>query len=213
MPADAAPALAADGDRVAVLHAPVTRRQRRHQAGEVAGTSADLLQRLGVAQPVRGEEARGALAAEGRGALGGQAGRVIVGRADPHAALVLRRAPALAQPLRQADVVRVHVRHQHAQHGQAVQLVGEDLFPLRLRFVARDAAIDHRPAFAPVEAVAQQPQVDVVQRERKGHPDPAHAGRECDGGAGGRQGVAQRVLQFAFEEVHGRRRTVTLTLT
>jgi hypothetical protein len=48
----------------------------------------------------------------------------------------------------------------------------------------------------PSSSVAQQPQVDVVQREGQGHADPAHAGRELDGGAGRGQGVAQRVLQF-----------------
>jgi hypothetical protein len=67
--------------------------------------------------------------------------------------------------VRQADVVGVHVRDDDAQDRQAFELGGEHLLPLRLGLVAADAAVDHRPAGAAVQLVAQQPQVDVVQRE------------------------------------------------
>ncbi|MCY1552667.1 hypothetical protein D9M68_890770 [compost metagenome] len=66
----------------------------------------------------------------------------------------------------------------------------------------RDAAVDHRPALDAVDRVAQQPEVDVVQRKGQPHADPAHAGRDFQCFAGGGQGVAQGVVEFAFEEVH-----------
>jgi len=70
-----------------------------------------------------------------------------------------------------------------------------------------DAAVDDRPALArpvrAVEPVAQQPQVDVVEREGQAHAQPAQAGRQLERVPGRRQRVAERVVQLLFEGVHG----------
>jgi hypothetical protein len=80
-------------------------------------------------------------------------------------------------------MVRVHVRHDHAQYGQALQLGLENLLPLRTALGPVNAAVHHRPAFqvgalaAGIgQAVAQQPQVDMVQRKRQHHAYPVHTG-------------------------------------
>jgi hypothetical protein len=59
--------------------------------------------------------------------------------------------------MREPNVVRVHMRDQHAQDGQAFELRGKDGFPLRLGFVPADAAVHHGPAGAAIQFVAQQP--------------------------------------------------------
>ncbi len=151
--------------------------------------------------PWRGKEVRRAVAAvriaHGRAR---HARRVPVGGADPQPAV-----PALREPVRQADMVRVHVRADHAQHRQALQLVGEDLLPRRACAGVVDAAVDDGPAFAPafrrVLMVAQQPQVDVVQREGQLHAQPAHAFGYRLRVADGRQRVAEDVMQFAFKGI------------
>ncbi len=102
----------------------------------------------------------------------------------------------------------MHVGDDDAQDRQALQLRLEDLLPLGARFLLRNAAVDHRPALDTVQGVAQQPEVDVIECEGQHHPDPAHTGRDFDRFAGLRQGVAQWVVEFAFEEVH-----VLLTFT
>ena len=95
-------------------------------------------------------------------------------------------------------MVGVHVGDDHAQHRQAVELVGEHLLPRRHRRRVGDAAIDDRPALDAVLPVAQQPQVDVVERERQQHAHPAHARRDLERLAERGQGVAQRVFEFGF---------------
>jgi hypothetical protein len=212
--ADAGPVVLADAHLHAVHQAPERARHGRHHARVVARAAADLLQRRLVDQPVRAEERRRRLAAEAGGALRRHPRGVVVGRADPQPARMLGRAPALAQPVRQPDVVRVHVRDDDAQDRQAVERGREHLLPLRLRFVAGDAAVDHRPALAAVEAVAQQPEVDVVEGEGQRHAHPAHAGSDLEGGAGGRERVAEGVLQFGFLRIHaGGLAQLTLTST
>jgi hypothetical protein len=177
---------------------------RGHHIGVVVGAPADDGQRFGIGQAVRDKEVRRRFAAGQRVAAAGEHARdVVVGRADPQGCV-----PALAQPVGQADVVGVHVRHDHAQDRQALELVREDLLPLRARGLVRDAAVHHRPALHAVDAVAQQPEVDVVEREGQCHAKPAHARRHLEGPARGRQRVAEGVVEFAFEQVH-----VGLTLT
>jgi hypothetical protein len=150
--------------------------------------------------PCEAKKLRRRVAARQRVAGGAEhAGHVVVGGADPH-----RRLPALAQPVRQPDVVGVHVGDDDAQDRQALQLGLEDLLPLRARLGVVDAAVDHRPAGHAVQGVAQQPEVDVVERKGQPHADPAHAGRHFHGFAGLGQRVAQGVVEFAFEEVHVR---------
>ena len=51
--------------------------------------------------------------------------------------------------------------------------------------IVGNAAVDHRAALqrpvGTVNVVAQQPEVDVVERERQRHAQPAHAGRHAHG--------------------------------
>ena len=101
-------------------------------------------------------------------------------------------------------MVGVHVGDDDAQDRHALQLRLEHLLPLRARLVAGDAAVGHRPALDAVDAVAKQPEVDVVEREGQPHADPAHAGRHFQGPAGLGERVAEGVVEFAFEEVHVR---------
>jgi hypothetical protein len=95
-------------------------------------------------------------------------------------------------------MVGVHVRDQHAQQRQPIQLAVEHLLPAGAGVGVVDAAVHRRPAVAAVDAVAQQPQVDVVQRKRQRHAQPAHAGRHLQRGARRGQLVAQRVAQRIF---------------
>ena len=75
--------------------------------------------------------------------------------------------------------------------------------PEPAHLVRGDAAVDQGPALA-VEVVAQQPEVDVIEREGQRHADPVHAGRDLHAGRGGRQGVAERIVELAFEGIHWR---------
>jgi len=151
---DAAPAAPADADLVAVQDARVARRHRRHQIGVVVGALADLFLRVRIGQAVASEMIDRRLAARARARVAAarrpQRGHHEVGHRHPQAGV-----PAFAQPVGQADVVGVHVGDQHAQHGQAFQLVLEDLFPQGLDLVARDAAVDDGPAVPAVDVVAQ----------------------------------------------------------
>lgn len=188
---DAAPVVVADAQRQAVDQPAVLRRHRRHQARVVAGARTHLRHRVGVDQPMRGEERRRAVTAEAGGRLAADARRVVVGRADPQP-----RTPALGQPVRQPDVVGVHVRDDHAQHRQRVEPLREHTLPGVARRVAGDAAVDDGPAFAAVVgAVAQQPEVDVVERERQPHAHPTQPRRDLEHRAGRRHRVGQRVVQ------------------
>ncbi|MNJ53576.1 hypothetical protein D3C77_489700 [compost metagenome] len=96
----------------------------------------------------------------------------------------------------------MHVRDQHTQHGQAFQFVLEYVFPQRLHFVARDAAVNDGPAVLAVDVVAQQPEVDMIQRERQWHPYPLDAFGHHLGPAGFGLEVCPGVLQFLFVGVH-----------
>jgi hypothetical protein len=76
--------------------------------------------------------------------------------------------------MRQAQVIGVHVGCDHAQHRQAVQTVGKHLAPLIAGLRVVQTAIDNGPALHTINAVLQQPQVDVVQGKRQSHADPVH---------------------------------------
>ena len=196
--ADAAPVAPADANSVAVHHPAETGRYLRHHARVIAGAAPDLGQRIRVVQTMRSKEVGRPRAAKAGGAARAVARGVVVGGADPQ-----RRIPALAQPPGQADMVRVHVRHDHPQHRQALQLGGEDVFPLCLGGVHGDAAVDDAPALHDTavragDVVAQQPQVDVVQGKRQRHADPANAGGHFQRAAGFGELVTKGVVEFGF---------------
>ena len=79
-----------------------------------------------------------------------------------------------AEPMGQAQVIRVHVGDHHAQYGQALQTAGEHLGPLTSGLRVVQTAIDNGPALNAINAVLQQPQVDVVQGKGQGHAYPVH---------------------------------------
>ena len=102
-------------------------------------------------------------------------------------------------------MVGMHVGDDHSQHRQALQLGLEYLLPRAAGCVVGDAAVDDRPSLDTVDRIAQQPEVDVIELERKHHPQPAHAWRDLDRLAESRQGFAERVVQLHFEGVHRHR--------
>ena len=96
----------------------------------------------------------------------------------------------------------MHVGDDDAEHGQAVQHVLEDLFPSLFDFVAADAAVDDGPAFLAIDFVAQEPKIDVVERERKRHAYPTYAVRYGYCVAGGGDLVSEGIRQLHFIGIH-----------
>ncbi|MNN16825.1 hypothetical protein D3C81_1299770 [compost metagenome] len=192
--------IGADPHRVAFHQAAVLRGQVGHQRRVVGLARAQLFLAVGIGQAMQREVRGGRVAARagaGAGAGAHHARAHVVAQAHPQP-----HAEALAQPVRQADVVGVAVGHQHAHHRQPFEFVGEDGFPVRLDGVVGNAAVDDGPALAPIQAVAQQPQVDMVERERQRHAQPVDARGDFLLGAGLGHGVAERVLELVFECVH-----------
>ena len=196
--ADTAPLPRANGERVAVLHAPVLAGNRGHQLGKVIGPALDLLHRGGVVQPMLGKKGGGRVAPKTGRAVGANARHAVVGGADPEPCV-----PALAQPVGQANVVGVHVRYHHAQNGQAFERIGKHLLPLLLGRVGADTAVHHRPARHAVDLVAQQPQVDVVEHKGQAHAYPFDAWGHRKRAAGRRHVLTQGVVQPFFKFVQG----------
>jgi hypothetical protein len=99
-------------------------------------------------------------------------------------------------------MVGMHVRDDDTQHGQTAQRRLEHLIPECLDLVAGHTAINYRPALAAIDLVAQQPQVDVIQRERQRHAHPADAIGHVSGCAWRGKLVAKRVIQFLLVGIH-----------
>ena len=171
------------------------------------------------------EVVRRLVAADAGGAAAGDPCRVPVGRADPQRAVAPEHAPARRQPVGQPDVVRMHVGHDHAQHRQAAQVVCEHLLPGGAGGVVADAAVDDGPAFhravRALDPVAQEPEVDVVQREGAAASAPiSRRGRHrgcCPAPAGRRRTDRPSWCSSAFIAGRARRAAVksggTLTQT
>ena len=85
-------------------------------------------------------------------------------------------APALGEPPSVPKMIGMEVRRDHADD----QLVREDALPQRARVGQAEARVDDGKAIAVVE----QPQVDVVQRERQRHAQPPDSGSDGERGAG-----------------------------
>ena len=100
-----------------------------------------------------------------------------------HEPLCLRtpelHAKTTGQPLRIADVVRVEVRHEHANDRSIGEHAGEQLLPQITRRGEADARVHDGDAVP----VLEEPEVDVVERERQRHPDPLDAWRNLDCGS------------------------------
>ena len=110
--------------------------------------------------------------------------------------------PVLAQPVGQAQVVRMQMRGQHPQHWKTHQGGVKDLQPLRAGLGIVQAAVDDAPAVNPIQMVADQPQVDMVQSKRKRHSQPVNAGGNREMRTGGWQCIPERVMQFFFMQIH-----------
>ncbi len=173
--ADAAPIAPANAQVGVVLHAAVAGRQPGNQVAKKATARPDAGDVCGVVPAMGLHEIGRQRAAQSCVLLARVAGDRIVGGANPEADL-----PARAQPMRQPDVVRVHVGDDHAQHRQTLQFLRKQQFPLRPGFRGVNTAVHNAPAGAAVNLVPQQPQVDVVQREGQSHADPFHAGGNHD---------------------------------
>ncbi len=76
----------------------------------------------------------------------------------------------LRQPAGQAEMVGVIVRYHHASNRMATQIVRNDLVP------QSPCGLRVQPGVyqGPTGAVAQHPQIDVVERERQRHAQPIH---------------------------------------
>ena len=196
------PLVAADVQHIAVHHSAVAGGQGGHHGGVVVAAAAYFVQRLFITQAVAGHESSAAFAAKTCGAEAGNAGGCKVGAAHPQAAINAVLGPLLCQPMCQPHMVRVHVRDHHTQHGQALQFAVKNALPSLARGVVGDAAIHNRPTLAALDLIAQQPQVDVIQRKRQPHAQPAHAGSQFDGAARLGQRIAQGVVQLLFQFIH-----------
>jgi hypothetical protein len=105
-----------------------------------------------------------------------------------HSGALQRRAACRRrrEPVRQPDVVGMEVGgDQQRTSGLPPNARVEQLLPRRLRGVGGDAAVDDGVARAAVDLVVEQPQVDVVERERQRHPHPVQPGRSVVARAGG----------------------------
>ena len=94
----------------------------------------------------------------------------------------------LQQPVGQAEVVGVEVRDDDAFEWSLQS--GEDAAPDGAAFLIWKPCVDQGPAVA----VAQQPEVDVVQLERQGQTEPENARANLKKLARGR-GFAEWVMQ------------------
>ena len=93
-----------------------------------------------------------------------------------------RQTEPVREPGRVADVIGVEMRDDDG--GRPVAPLTQQLFPQRARGCIPDSAVDDHE----VVPLSEQPQVDMVQRERKRHTQPPHAGSEQEELAGRRHG-------------------------
>ena len=171
---DHVPGIAADVDRIALGDA--AKRHRQFIDGTPVGVAApaDGLEVRAV-ESVGAKQVDQCLRAVAREAVThGMRGEVFR-LGGPHGG-----AGAAREPAGQPDVVGVIVGDDHACD-RGVR--GQQGFPGGPRVVRVETAIDDRPA----AGVLHQPEIDVVERERQRHAQPAHAGRDLDHRAGGRR--------------------------
>ncbi|MNT18971.1 hypothetical protein D3C71_2099260 [compost metagenome] len=74
-----------------------------------------MAQKIFILHAVQAIEVRTGLSAKAIAVVNGGSCYVVIGGADPQAHL-----PPFAQPMRQADVVGVHMGDDHTQNGQAL---------------------------------------------------------------------------------------------
>ena len=113
------------------------------------------------------------------------------------------RVKLAREPTRHANVVGVHVGHQHAGHRPVVGGLREEFAPDFGVVIGAGAGVNNRPAIV----VFQRPQVDVVQRIGQRHANPVDTRLHLQRVAAGR-GCGKGVDQFARglvvgQSVHG----------
>ena len=77
-------------------------------------------------------------------------------------------------------MIRMKMRDDDAPDRLAVEARRKNPVPQSARFVGSEAAINYGPAIA----IVQQPEVDVLERERQGHAQPVDAGRDLSNRSG-----------------------------
>ena len=142
-PADAAPSVLTNFDKLAVHQAAVSLGHSGHHLAVIKNPLVHLGLVFRIVPAVGGKELLCAHTAKVRGAMGRHGGRLVFCGADQQG-----RFEFVAQPMRQAHVVGVHVRDQHAQNGQPFHGARKHLFPRGLRAGVGHTAIDGSPAFA-----------------------------------------------------------------
>jgi hypothetical protein len=194
---DHAPAGTADAQLLAILQPDVRFRHGRHQRWVIVTAAAHLFQHRLVGQAMTLE-----VGDRGRAVHAGQRGRHHPGEAEFPCRDPERRAEPLAQPAGQPHVVGMAMGREHTQQRLAGQGAGEQLLPGGAGRVGAGAAIDHARAGAVVDLVLEQPEVDVVERERQRHARPGQAGRDRVQRAGRWYRVAEGIGQLGLERVH-----------
>ena len=80
-------------------------------------------------------------------------------------------AKTLRQPRRESEMIGMQMSNDDALHRPSREVVGEDLLPESLGDFATKAGIHDDPAVA----VAQQPEIDVIEGKRQRHAQPVDA--------------------------------------
>lgn len=197
------PIARADTHDIAIADTPIFRRNRRHERRVIAIALAQRIERRFVGQAVRREMRRRSLAARVRAVAGGHhaAHRVFAER-HPQAHVPSILVAARADPVGKSQMIRMTMRDDHTQHRLSIEHGIEHALPVRADRIARNAAIDDGPAFHTVDFIGEQPQIDVIERERQRHAQPEHARRHFHDAARFGQPVRENIVELVFECVH-----------
>jgi hypothetical protein len=171
---DHAPALASRVDRVLAQDAVERRRSHRNAALVVVAAGGEL-RHVGVGHAMQAEE----LARVGRSVRR----TLLEDRVRSHEFAVGHRdaaAEALGDPRGVAEMVGMAMGRDDARDRLSGERLREVALPQRARVGAAVARVDQRPAVVFLE----QPQVDVVERERQRHPQPQDPGATAQRGPG-----------------------------
>ena len=181
---DHLPAASIDSDLVAGKHTVEARRRLAHRAriGVLVLSQRFLALLVETVPRVQIDSGR---AADGRQLRAMDLRRVILTLRHPQGHL-----EPLREPARQSKVIRMKMRADHALHRQAGEHAGDQLFPE----IARDLRVEARVDQGPTRAIAQHPQVDVIECKRQRHAQPEHAGRHSLPGTRRRR-RRERILQ------------------
>ncbi|CAM3411640.1 hypothetical protein CUTA107171_26345 [Cupriavidus taiwanensis] len=190
---DDLPVVGADADGIAVGQPAEALGQGMHVLAEAAEAGAVHLDRLVIPAGLAIE--RDGVVRRGAAGVGGEhAAHQVFEPGHPELAVELA-----GEPSGHADVVRMHMRHEQA--GQAAfqrAATGKQRAPGLRGFRGLQAGIDRGPA----AAVADGPQVDMVEPQRHRHAQPQYAG--CDFPRTTRfGGIAAGVVEFGLFDGDG----------